>query len=239
MAYLVATGIENFGRSVMFPLTIVVLTIFGTLLLSFGEVDMNNFLPMFSHSVRDYTQGTFNSITFPLAETVLLLPLFDSVKKEDSPYKIYTLGILLGSLVLLVILFRNIGLLGSHTLQTTVFPSYRAARLLTFSSTLERIETLVTYNFVFTGIAKIAVCLFAATKGTAKLFGLGNYRQILFPVCLLVVAVGMIVFKDPSEIISFYNVSPYFFIIFQVPIPIIIWIGCEIKSRRRKKTSYI
>jgi spore germination protein KB len=168
-----------------------------------------------------------------------LLPLFDSVKKEDSPYKIYISGILLGSLVLMGILFRNIGLLGSHTLETTVFPSYRAARLLTFGKTLERVEAIVTYNFVFTGIFKIAVCLFAAAKGVAKVFALGSYRQILLPVSLLTVSLAVIVFRDPAEIISFYNVSPYFFIIFQVPIPIVIWIGSEIKSRRRKKTSYI
>lgn len=235
VTYLVLTGIENMGRSVMFPLILVIASIIITLLLSFGQLKLDNFLPVFDQSLNEYTQGTFNIVSWPIAETVLILPMFDAIKKKDSPYKIYLLGLFLGSSILLIIILRNIGALGPHLMQDSLFPSYRTARLLQAGDIFERFEAIVSYNFIFTGIGKIAVCLYAASKGIAKLFGLSSHRQIIIPTSLLIIALGPVVFKDPLEIIEVYNVTPYFFLPVQIIIPAALWIGSEIKMRKRNR----
>jgi spore germination protein KB len=100
---------------------------------------------------------------------------------------------------------------------------------------LSRIEIVIGMNFVLAGIVKITLCLLAAAKGTARLFGIGDYRRLVMPMGLLMVALCAILYKNTMELFSFLPVYQYYALPFQVVIPMIVWIAAEVKARRQRQ----
>ena len=232
--YLVISGTQTLGRCAIIALPLILLVVFFTFTLSINHMDIENFLPIMEHSAKDILTCSFELFAFPFAETVLFLSLTNSIRKTENPYKIYLLGIILGAIVLEIIIFRNLTVMGSITMERAYFPSYEEARIISMGKVLERIEGSISYNFVLAGIIKITVCLFASAKGIASLFNIENYKHVLFPTSLLVLAFASTVYGNVIELIYFIKIYPYYTFSFQVIIPIIIWLTAEIKKRKKR-----
>ena len=114
------------------------------------------------------------------------------------------------------------------------FPSYISARIISISDFLARIEGSISTNFIFAGVSKIALCLLAASKGLANLFQIQNYKKIILPVSLTAVALSCILFSSTMEMINFLKIYMIYAIPFQIIIPVLVWLGCEIKTRFEK-----
>lgn len=93
---------------------------------------------------------------------------------------------------------------------------------------------MIVVNFVFTGVTKIAVCLLFASKGIASIFGIKDYKHMVMPTGLLAMALCAIVYKSTMEMIDFNKVYLYYAFLFQVMIPLVIWITAEIKNKKKK-----
>lgn len=242
VVYVAVSSIQTMGRGTAAVLFIIFITLAITLFLSFGRLQhFQNLFPIANHSIKELSKGAWKVLTFPLAETVLFLGMADAVRqrKNESPYKAYLYGIVFGSLILLIIVLRNILLLGPDLMENSYFPSFKAARLVGIKNFLERIEGLITYNFIIAGVAKLAVCLIVAAKGTTKLFGLKNYKVLVVPLGLLIFALCPV--SNASIIEVFEVLKPYqiYVILFQIIIPLIVWIGAEISVRKKSKENKI
>jgi len=120
-------------------------------------------------------------------------------------------------------------------MDATYFPSFNAAKIMNLGDFLPRIESLITTNYLFAGITKIALCLLAASKGIANLFDLQDYREILAPAGMMILALSVISYESVMHLFEF--VDRYYAIYaipFQIIIPLAIWIAAEIKVRRKK-----
>ncbi len=236
-AYIAKSGIETLGRWSVVVLPLVVFIILLTTALSFSKMDFSNILPVMEHDFGTLAKGAFGIYTFPFAETVLFLGVASAIKKNDSPYKIYFNASLLAAILLLIVMLRNLEVLGPASVVSSYFPSYVAARIIEVGDFLSRIEIVIAMNFVLTGMVKITVCLMAAAKGTARLFGIADYRRMVMPIGVLVVALCAIVYDSTMDMFSFMPVYQYYALPFQVVIPIIVWIMAEVKTKKQKKQS--
>ena len=236
-AYMAKSGIEALGRWSLAVVPIVLFVVVVTILLSLNKMELANLQPVMDHPFGQIAGVSFTLFTFPFAETVLLLGVAGAIKKDASPYKLYVGASLLGALVLLVVLVRNIMLLGAPMMGTEYFPSFAAARVIDLGEFLSRIEITISFNFILAGIVKISLCLLTATKGTARLFGIGDYRRLVMPVSLLAVALCAIVYNNTMEGFAFITVYKYYALPFQVVIPVIVWILAEVKNRKQKKAA--
>lgn len=234
VVYMAKSGIVTMGKWSIVALIIIIFIIFLTILLSLNNMDFTNILPVMEHSLKELSTGAFNLFAFPFAETVLFLCLANSIKKSDSPYKVYLLASLLSTVFLLLIMLRNLFTLGLGLVNSSYFVSYEAVKLIKVADFLSRVEGSISMNFILAGIIKITVCLMAASKGTARLFGIKNYRQILLPVSLLVIALSSIVYKSIMEMFDFLRFYTYYAIPFEIVIPMAVWIAAEIKMRKKK-----
>lgn len=234
VVYMVKSGIETMGRWSIFMLSVVVLVVVITVLLSLNKIDFTNILPVMEHDIGTIAQGSFQLFTFPYAETVLFLGAANAIKKNDSPYKAYLYAMLIGTVVLLTVIWRNTLLLGPAMVNTEYFPSYVAVRIIEVGEFFSRIEGSIAMNFILAGIIKIAVCLMAASKGTARLFGIEDYRRLVFPVSLLIVALCAVVYRNVMEMFDFLKVYQYYALPFQVAIPLTVWIAAEIRTHRKR-----
>lgn len=234
VVYMAKSGIETMGKWSVFMLPIVILVVILTILLSINKMDVTNIMPVFEHDFGTILSGSYKLHTFPYAETVLFLCIACSISKKNSPYKLYAYPILIGTVTLLCVILRNNFILGPAMVGAQYFPSYTAVRIIDVGEFFSRVEGSIAMNFILAGIVKITVCLMAASKGIARLFGLQNYREVVLPVSLLAVALCAIVYKNVMEMFDFLDIYQYYAIPFQIIIPMMIWIVGEVKLRRER-----
>ncbi|MEA4893691.1 MAG: endospore germination permease [Oscillospiraceae bacterium] len=235
VVYMAKSGIETMGKWSVITLFIVSSVVIITILFSLNKMDYSNVLPFMEHDFRKIANGAFRLYAFPFAETVLFLCLADSLKKTSSSYRLYLRALLFGTIVLLLVILRNLFMLGSEMVGSSYFSSYVAVRIIDIADFFARIESSISMNFILAGIIKMTVCLMAAAKGIAALFGLKSHRRILLPVSLMVIALSSILYTNVMDMFDFLRFYAYYAIPFQVIIPLTVWIAAEL--RRLKKIS--
>lgn len=232
VVYMAKSGIETLGKSSVIILPVLILVVVLTSVLAISRMDVENLMPFMEHSLGKIAYGSYKVFTNPYAETVLFLCLAGALKKGESAYKVYTYSSLIATAILLMVIMRNILLLGPALGNAEYFPSYATARVLNVGDFLVHMEGTITMNFILAGIVKITVCLVAVAKGTARLFGIQDYKSIIFPAGLLVAALSTCLYSNIVEMFDFLNVYMIYAIPFQIIIPVVVWILAEVKSRK-------
>ena len=232
--YLARSDMRSVGKWSAVILWVVLSVVALTFTASVSQLRIENFMPFFEHTPAQIAKSAFEIFSFPYAESVLFLCVAGSFSKKDNPYKLflYALGIIL--VVFLLVFLRNLTLLGPTLMSLNYFPSYVAARIIGVSDFLARIEGSISSNFLFAGITKITVCLLAASKGLASLFELKRYQSIVLPVGMLVLAICAILYQNVMEMFAFIAHYPYYAFLFQVIIPLAVWIRGEFYAKKRR-----
>ncbi len=232
--YLAMSGSEALGKWSVISLPIILTVVILTIVLALPHMDFSNILPIFEHKFSQIADDSFKLFSFPFAETVLFLGIADSIKKQTNPYKLYVYASCFAGFILLLVMLRNIELLGELT-KIEYFSSYVAARIIDVGDFLTRIEGTISMNFIITGVTKTTLCLLVAAKGIAHLFGISNYRQILIPVSALSLALSITLYNSAMQMFGFFGAYPYYAMPFQVFIPVALWLIAEMKTKRQKK----
>ncbi len=230
--YLAKSGIATLGKWGIVILPIVIIILLLTIILALKHMDFTNIMPIMEHSPGKITAGALQLFTFPYAETILFLAVAHTLKKGVNPYKLFAYSSGIAAIVLVLVVLRNIETLGVAMVEAEYFPSYVTARIIHYGDFLARIEGSISMNFILAGITKITLCLMATAKGMAKLLGFEDYKQILMPTGLLVLALCAIIYNSTMEMFEFLKYYQIYAIPFQIMIPFIIWITGEIQAKR-------
>jgi len=230
--YLLKSGIQTIGKWGMAMAPVVLLFIFFTIITSLNHLNFENILPILDHSPKEFLSVSYSLYTFPFAETVLFLGAFPLLNKGENPYKVYLYAILIGGISLLFIILRNILILGPQFGKAQYFASYNAARIIELGEFFTRIEATISIIYILAGITKITVCLLSATKGIAKMFS-ADYNKLIIPCGLIVLSLCPLTYENVIDMFAALHYYPYYVLPFQTILPIIIWIGAEIKTPRK------
>ncbi len=233
--YLAKAGVETMGKWAVIVICVVGTFVLITLVLSVQHYDFSHVFPVGDHTPGEFAFSVAKLASFPFAETVLFLSLASFLDRKTSPYKTFLYGAYLGGLVLMLVLLRNLFVLGP-LMQIEYFPSHTEARIICLVGVLERIEGLISFNFILAGMTKITVCVLAATKGLSRLFEEKDYRRFVFPVSILVLALCISLYKNIMEMFEFINYYPIYASLFELGIPLAVWIAAEIKTKLDKKS---
>ncbi|WP_432666946.1 endospore germination permease [Wukongibacter baidiensis] len=229
-------GIETLGRwaQLFFILPIALILIIALLLSS--RMDINNIRPVFYNAIKPIFKGAFGSFSFPFAQVLPLTMIFSSFRRKKDYYKVYSLGLLIGGMVLFITSLTNVLVLGVNEITRLNFPTYALATRLGFSRVLNRMEVIPAILFILGGFVKISIYLIAICKGIEKIFKCPDYRFIVFPISLLVINQSYLSFDSIMYYFEWSNeVWIYYVFPFHVIIPIIIWITAEFKKKRLNK----
>ena len=120
-------------------------------------------------------------------------------------------------------------------IETAYFPSYVAARLINVGDFLTRMEGIISVNLLICGIIKMSVCVVAAAHGLTEMFGCKDVNSFIIPSGLIMMTIAAVVYKNIVEMFEFFNYYKYFAFPFQIALPVIIWISCEIKTHGLRK----
>jgi len=230
--WVVKAGLEVLGRwsAFTFPISVTIIVI--TNILSMTNANFINLKPILYDGIRPVLTSSFGFFSFPLAEVVVFLMVFNTLKYKDKTFKVFWISVCIGSIIILAIAVRNVLVLGSSLSSSLYFPSYVAVRTINIADFFQRFEIVVAIIFIFGGFVKISVCLYAATLGVAKILNIGDYRYIVTPVGFLMMNLACTIYPSMMEMFDWATkIYPYYAIPFQIILPICILIVAKIKIK--------
>lgn len=229
-------GIEVLGRFSQLAIILLAFIIIVVISLGMKDARLDNFRPLLYNGVKPVLSSAFSVFSFPFAETVLFMAVFTFMKGRNNSYRVYYFALAIGAAFTLMVTVRNILVLGADFIEQVYFASYAVVSLVNIGNFLQRIEVTVSVVMLFTGFVKISVCLLAAARGVDYLFKVGNYRQLVAPVGFLMMITSCFIYQNAMEMQEFaFNIYRYYAFPFQVILPLIIWIGAEIKAKKNSK----
>ncbi|WP_053955710.1 GerAB/ArcD/ProY family transporter [Inediibacterium massiliense] len=225
-------GITLLGRWAQLSiLGVICSVVIGTLLL-IPEFNINRIYPILSHGILPIMKGAFGIFSFPFAETIVFCFVFSKFKHKKSPYKIYSIGLIIGSILIFTVSLTNLLTLGVPSYTSLFFPSYASVSRIMIGDFLQRIEVIVSISFFLGGFVKISICLLAACKGITKIFNMKDYRFIVTPIALFMLNLSDFLHKNMIDVSLWTNaIWRYYAFPFQVIFPIMILILALIKKK--------
>ncbi len=235
-AWAIRDGLEVFARwaSIFFPIVVIFILIITFLTIPW--IGFENLSPTLYNGIGPIINSATSAFSFPFAEAVLFIAILNSLRRNESPYKVFFWSLLIGGLLILIIATRTVLVLGPENTSLQHYGSYASVRLINLGNFLQRIEVSVSIVFIVTGFIKGSVCLYASSKGISHLlFNKMDYKKLAPPINLLNALFSLIVFKNAIQMFEWAeHLYKYFAFPFQVVIPIIMLIVAEVKTREAK-----
>ena len=233
-------GLKAIGRSseILFFVTIICLIPFFVTVFSTGVFKYANLIPILAEGIGGIREDVFRISFFPFGDLVIFLMLFQFVpkQKKDQILSRSYIAILIAILLLISVNVTNIALLGSDLNESFLYPFYNAMQLAGMNGLLERLDPLAVIIIVITGYFKVVLYFYAGILATQSLSQKFKYKWILS-----IATVGVFILAPRIKLgnINFtLNILPFKILpIFELGIPLIVWIISEIKHRKKRKDS--
>jgi len=212
---------------------ILILTIFLTL----NQIKLQNFLPMFQLPLKKYIQGTHIIATIPAGELIIFLMITPNVKltrKGATKYWFWGAGI--GMLTLLIVMLRDIAILG-NTLHLFTLPGLVTLRLVNLGESLSRMEILFAAALIMLLFFKITFLCYVTTITVAQLVNAKTFKHLALIVGILAVAYSNTLYPNPIiHAASARETVPIIWSIFEIIIPLITFIIAKIRKLPKVQT---
>lgn len=232
--WVVKEGVHVLGKwSKFFIVPIILISLIGMLLLT-PQMDVNNILPINYNGIKPIIDGATSTFSFPFAEIIAFTIVLPNFKSRETKYKVYIIGLILGTFGVFANSLTNILVLGEQMASSTYYPSYLTISVLSIRELLQRLEVIATLTFILGGFVKLSIYLIAAYKGFNKLFGLNNNVALVTPIMLLIINLAYSIFENTMSFVKWdAEIFKYFAFGFQVILPVLILVVAIIKPKYR------
>lgn len=229
----VKLGIEGIGRFSNLTIIPVFILLALALCLMTPKMKFDHFLPVLENGFKPIYKGSFMTFSFPFADAVLFMGVFNCFKEKKSISKVYFTGIILAGITLLIVKVSSVAVLGSNNFAQYYYPLYATVSRIEIGDFIKRIEIIVGIMFVFGALVKAFVCMLVACKGLSSILSFDDYRFLVTPMVLLNVVFAFISNKSIIQLSTFDNLAyRYYAFPFHVIIPIIILIFTLIRGKK-------
>ena len=233
--YLVKKGVPSLGAFANIALPLIVFMIVLINLLSVGEWKLHHTMPLMHNVDGDFFQDILITSVFPLGEAVFVCALFGFKKDKGKTGKIFLKGLCLGGLLLVLETFRCIMVLGANTISLLYYPSYTATGIINIMDFFTRVEVTVSTSFFVAQIVKTSLCIYVFCSGIGKVVEASDYKSLTAPAVFTMISLAFILFENTVESYEFLDVYKFYAPVFQLGIPLLIWVLAEIKAYGERK----
>lgn len=214
-------GIEAIARTSLTFAVIVWMTTITLATLLLGEMDTSYLLPIVNASFKDFVQSTHVMLTIPFLDLVLFLMIFPYAKNKEKLKKPVLIGLSLCVLQTLIVVLRDIMVLGP-ALANVTSPSFAAAREIDIADILTRMDILVAVSLLATVSYKVMICYYVVVLGTAQIFNLHSYKHLIIPVGAFGIMICLVLYpSDMEQVYGALYAWPFNAIITQLLLPLI------------------
>lgn len=229
-------GIEVLGRWVTFSFPIILFVLLFGIILSLTKANLINLKPIMYDGIKPVLNTTFAFISFPILETVIFTMLLDNIKEKNKTFKLFLNSVIVGCIIMLLVLVRNVLVLGADNVNQVYFPSMLAVKTIDIGLIVQRIEIVVSIVFIFGAFVKITTCAMATTIGLTTILKIDSYRKLVIPVCVTMMTCSTFFNDNIIEMIEWSsNVYQYYAIPFQFILPTFLLIAGKIKIKVQNK----
>lgn len=152
----------------------------------------------------------------------------------NSLYKYFVGAILLGAGLLLIVILRDILVLGPLT-DILSYPSYEVIRLVEIGDIFTRIEIMVAFPLLLQLFFKMAVIFYATNIATAQICGLSSHRAIGGAVAALIAVFSSVNTNSNIQMLNWaINTIPIYCLFPQLIFPLLTYIVGTIKKRIKR-----
>ncbi|MFJ5622678.1 endospore germination permease [Peribacillus loiseleuriae] len=232
-AFLVIGGLEGLGRFAQLIFPIFIFPPFILIILLLPDFDFKNIFPILGNGIMPPLKGAivpsgwfteFFLITF-------LLP-FLADKKKGMKYGMMT--VFFAMMTLVVVNITVLFILGPTT-ANMVYPLMIVARYASLASFFEHLESIVMAIWIVGAFVKISVFYYATALGTAQWLNLSNYRPIVWPLGILIVAFSFWSLPSSIELERFLvQAFPFYGLLIQTIIPLFLLVIAVVSKRNGK-----
>ena len=236
LCILVAAGAVGYGikvvvrYSLLFAVVAYVILILSVLLV-LNQVNLQNFLPMFDLPLKKYIQGTHIAITIPFGELVMLLMITPNVKLSRRDLTKYLfLGFVLGGLTFLIVMLRDVSVLG-NTIQLFTIPTLVTIRTVNLGPSLSRMEILFAIELIMLLFFKIMFQYYILVIMAAQLLKVKAYRHLVLAMGALLIAYGLTLYPNPVvHAASAHEIVPTVWTVFEILLPLLTLIVAKLRK---------
>ncbi|MCL6478659.1 MAG: spore germination protein [Peptococcaceae bacterium] len=231
--YLTWNGMETIGRvnGILMPIGIFFLILVG--LSVFPRADLSNYLPVLENGLKPAVSGSLLLVAFLMEGLVLvsILPLTIQPVKVITATAVVLLA--LGSALLLGTI--SIPVLGLQVTARELMPALELSRLIEVPG-FSRLDILIMAGW-YTGIfVKISVLHYLLVVLTAQWAGLRNYRSLIAPFGVIIVALSFLLFSNTNELVhTIGGPLVYLFLFFEFVFPLIVLITSWLRGIEEKE----
>lgn len=197
--------------------------------MAYSSTDANLLKPVLENGLRPVLASGLITQAFT-GQVILLAVLLPSVTRRDQGVKASyaALGVIVAALTLVSIV--SLSVFGPIT-DKFLWPFFKVARIAKFGQVLARIDPLVIGFWMGGSCFKLAVHLYAAVVTFAQVFGLRDWRPLVFPMSALVSAYAaghLQNFVEHGHMLAYF--WPPYTQFFQLVLPAVVLIVAAIRG---------
>lgn len=234
-AYAVSNGVEVISRfnEMIFPLILV--SVFLIFILVTKDMNLHKLTPVLGDGIMPVLAGGF-SVATKFIELTWLVMIYPFVKDSEKVNRAIRLGILVCGILFVPLIVMITATYGYPTLRSLAFPALAVARIISIANFLERMESVVLVVWILGVLIKVALFYYAFTLGSAQWLNLTDYKPLVLPAGVILVAMSVLLFANLQELEEFSKPAtaiPYS-LVFILVIPVILLLIDFVKPQSTK-----
>ncbi|MCL2563383.1 MAG: spore germination protein [Oscillospiraceae bacterium] len=231
--YLAKSGVETLGKWSVLTAAVVILSAVVLTLFAIPSMRVENLLPIATSGGRAIVRGGVRQAIFPFGGAVVMLALSGRLDCKANPYRVFLFGAAIACVFFVLTFLRDAAVLGAGSMDTLRYPFFQAAGVIRVGAIETRIESLAAVPILLAGVTKAAVYLFAAVGAVRRVLGVRAGRRVFIPAAIFSVGLAAVLSGHLGVWDSFPTVYLRIALLFQLGIPVLMWVAAEVKRIRR------
>ena len=231
-------GLNIIGRTSEIFLFIMIICLIPFLLAVFTSdvFKMENLIPVLAEGVPGIAQDVARTTFFPYGELVVFLMLFPYIAQKENKniLKRGYISITIAVLLMIAIDLTTVALIGSTLTSNFEYSFYNAMQLVQIKGFLERLDPLAVVIMIASEYFKLVIYFFVTILAFQALNKRFNFKIVLSILVILIFFLAPHIKVQENGFMM--DIMPFRILpIFELAIPLLIWIVSEIRFRKKKK----
>lgn len=220
-------GLEVLGRMIEIYAPVLILILVGMPFILVKEYDYSLIMPYFDFDWAGISVGSW--FIFPYTGEVIAAAFIFSGASFRFRYALISIG--LSSFLLITLVMSTLLILGSELTPKILYTTLELVRHLRVTDFLDRFDLPLVGLYMPTVFTKLALNLFIVCHGLQRIFKDMPAKIMTTPVAMFVYVCSFWFFKDVITLLNLNRTGPFFAILFQLLIPIMLFLFLRPKRK--------
>jgi len=223
-------GLEVIARTAQVLMPFVLLLTLVVFVLLTPDLEVKKLFPIFAHGIRPSLMGAVVPIAW-LSHFIMISFMLPYVRDREKGQKWGNIAVIVTVSALSLCNIYTLLLFGNITGNFT-YPVMEAARFISIADFLEHMESLVVVIWIAGVYLKIAIFYYVLVLGTAQWLNLSNYRPLIFPIGVLLLAFSLWAGPSLEDLHAFISrATPFYSFIVHILIPFLLFLTVLVRKK--------